>query len=144
MELVRVDSKYLDHYNQKSSKTAKDFGLRFYNSEFSINVFIPITSFKSKYDPINKHDSKYHVLVDKKGDKKALLKVSDYFIVGKYFIPVDILIESIEQTEFEIIKKDKVTIIRKLNDILKSSNKRLANEKKIYNEYEESHAEATR
>lgn len=144
MELVNVDSKYLDYYNQKSKNTTKDFGIRFYNSEFSINIFIPITSFKSKHDSIKKHDSKYHVLIDKKGDKKAVLKVSDYLVVGKYFEPVNAIVESIEQTEFEIIKKDKDIILRKLNDILKSSNKRILKEKQVYTSYEVSHAATTR
>lgn len=144
MELVKVDSKYLAHYNQESKKTIKDFGIRIYNSEYAINLYIPITSFKPKYDSMKKHDSKYHVLIDKKCDKKAVLKVSDYLVVGKYFEPVNILVESIEQTEFEIIKKDKDIILRKLNDILKSSNKRILKEKQVYNSYEVSHAAATR
>lgn len=144
MELVKVNSKYLDHYNQKLKKTNKDFGLRIYNSEFSINIFIPITSFKSRYNSIKKHDSKYHVLIDKKGDKKAVLKISDYFVVGKYFSPINILVDSIEQVEFEIIKKDEYTILRKLNDRLKSSSEHLSKEKLMYKDYEESHAIATR
>lgn len=144
MELVNVDLDYLRYNNAVTNKSNKQIGLVFYISEYKEHIFIPLTSFKEKYNKYNKYDSRVHILIDKHRKEKAVLKISDYLVVGKYYSLINIERNSIEQVEFEIIKKDKSTILRKLNDTLKSNNKRRKSEISQLKKYEYEQKETTR
>ncbi|WOO86843.1 Fic family protein [Mollicutes bacterium LVI A0039] len=142
MQLVKIDSLYLKYYNEINSTTIKEFGVLVYNGEYKLSIFIPITSYKKKHSDIKRHDSKYHVLRDDK--PKAVLKISDYIIIGKYSTLFNIENETIEQKEFDLIKLDIYVISKKLNDVLKANNKRLENRRSLYENYERNNYAATK
>jgi prophage maintenance system killer protein len=120
MKFTKLEKNFLENYNRNFDKSTKQDGISIMTD--GKMFFIPITSPKKKHNHIKPHDSKYHCIIDSKNKLIGVLKISDYIYCGKFVINYEIENPSIMISQFEIIKKDKNKIERKLLDCQRSGN----------------------